>query len=78
MIHRFKINPVIHKGHKKYVIKKRVPLFSMMEMTKNEFFPEEKNENEIILFNNINQAMEDLHQHADLNGLEEILIKICN
>lgn len=72
--------------HKKYIIKRKIillrPLYFMKTMTKNEFFGDLTCYGDHVLgqedatFCCIEDAYDALHQHAMVEGLSEVIVKV--
>jgi hypothetical protein len=86
MVKRFKIEHLHKEGYyypSKYVIKRKFflmfPFYIYIEMTRDEFFGDirdGKTSNGIAIFNNTEHALDALHQYSQINGIEEVIVKI--
>jgi len=87
MVHRFIIEKDKFGYAGGYLIKKKSwlipPLYQTRTMTKNEFFASLTRYGEDVLsrenayFNSLQHAKEALHRYAQINGLTEIIVKVC-
>ena len=87
MIRRFEIKKSKNDKLDRYVIKRKSwlipPIYYMRTMTKNEFFGGLTNYGDSLLsqdnayFRSLDQAYDALHQHAQIKGVTEVIVKIC-